>query len=306
MAELFPEDPKLSHFAARFSSERFDPIAARLIISPTQMRTRHNIIPSIEQRDPVVNSPRPSLRQQNSPRPQFMPSTNSPKRPLPPDDYDESLNPPRKLQRGESPLKGAAGRRLDQSRRVQAAPIARDITFLLGLLPTSSSYNLARFNGNELVRLVRNTHIPEAKDWKGSDRNGRGDNGRLQLGTHNRQFSSDNSQYQYPGRDSPNAGRPQSPFDISRGRIAPAASTYQQSSLRPGSSGSYEPPAAFSHGAPPMAYPPPVMPTPDANVAWPPPPPQMYNAPPPGGYAVPNPYGQVPPPPQQPPYGGYY
>ncbi|CAN8104785.1 unnamed protein product [Discula destructiva] len=302
MAELFPDDPKLNHFAGRFSSERFNPIAARIIVSPTQMRPRNTIMPSIEHRDLVVNSPRPSLRQQNSPRPQYMPSTNSPKRPLPAEDYDESLNPPRKLQRGESPLKGAAGRRLDQSRRVQAAPIARDITFLLGLLPSSSSYNLPRFSGNELVRLVRNTHIPEAKDWKGPDRNGRGDNGRLQ---HNRQFS-DNPSYQYPGRDSPSTGRPQSPFDMSRGRIASAASTYQQSSLRPGSSGSYEPPAAFSHAAPPpMQYPPPVMPTPDGSMAWPPPPQQMYNAPPPGGYAVPNPYGQAPPPPQ-PPYSGYY
>lgn len=275
-------------------------------------------MPSIEQREPVFNSPRPSLRQQNSPRPGFIPSTDSPKRPLPTDDYDESQNPPRKFQRGESPLKGAAGRRLDQSRRVQAAPIARDITFLLGLLPTASSYNLPRFSGPEVARLLRNTHVPESKDWKGPDRNGRADNnGRLQVSTHNRQFSSDNnnSQYQYPGRDSPAAGRPQSPFDMSRGRIATAANTYQQSSLgRPGSSGSYEPPAAFNQGAPqqvppPMAYPPPLMPTPDGSgVAWPPPPPPpgQYGVPRPGGYAVPSPYGQVPPPPQQNPYGGYY
>lgn len=307
MATLFPDDPKLNHFAARFSTERFDPIAARIIISPSQMRPRNNIMPSVEQRDPVFNSPRPSLRQHNSPRPQFMPTTDSPKRPLPADDYDDSINPPRKLQRGESPLKGAAGRRLDQSRRVQAAPIARDITFLLGLLPTSSAYNLPRFNGHELVRLVRNTHIPEGKDWKGAERNGRGDNGngRLQLATHSRNFSSD----QYAGRNSPNPGRPQSPFDVSRGRMAPAAGTYQQSSLRPGSSGSYEPPAAFSHGAPPppMPYPPAVMPTPDGTGAWPPPPPpQMFGVPPPGGYSVPNPYGQGPPPAQQSSYGGYY
>lgn len=315
MAELFPEDPKLSHFASRFSSEQFNPIAARIIISSSQMRTRPNVMPSIEQREPVFNSPRPSLRQLNSPRPAFVPSTDSPKRPLPMDDYDDSQNHPRKFQRGESPLKGAAGRRLDQSRRVQAAPIARDITFLLGLLPTASSYNLPRFSGPEVARLLRNTHVPESKDWKGPDRNGRSDNnGRLLVSTHNRQFSSDNnnSQYpSYPNRDSPASNRPNSPFDISRGRLQPASSTYQQSNLgRPSSSGSYEPPAAFSQpqAPPPMAFPPPHMPTPDGSgMAWPPPPPlQMYG----GGYQVPNPYGQVapPPPPGQGGYGGggYY
>lgn len=303
MSELFPDDPKLKHFAARFLSDNFDPIAARIIVSPTQMRMK-SIMPSIEQRaSSVVNSPRPSVRQANSPRPQFMPSTNSPKRPLPMDDFEESLNPPRKMMRGESPLKGAAGRRLDQQRRVQAAPIARDITFLLGLLPTTSSYNITRFSAAEMARLVNNTFIPEGKDWKGPATRG---DGRLQLATHNRQVSS--GQYPY-SRDSPSAGRPQSPFDMSRGRIAPAASTYQQSSLRPGSSGSgaYEPPAAYRQDAPPpMMYgQPPVVPTPDNSGAWPPVQPHMYGAPPPGDYSVPNPYGQVQPT-QQPPFGGRY
>lgn len=297
MSELFPDDPKLRHFSARFSSENFDPIAARIIVSPTQMRMK-NIVPSIEPRGSVLNSPRPSVRQGNSPRPQFMPSTNSPKRPLPMDDFEESLNPPRKMQRGESPLKGAAGRRLDQQRRVHAAPIARDITFLLGLLPTSSSYNIPRFNAAEIARLVSNTHIPEPKDWKGMDKSGR-----LQAAAHNRQISTDHTQYS-------NTGRPQSPFDISRGRIAPAASTYRQSSLRPGSSGGsggYEPPPAAyrQDGPPPMVYQSPVMPTPDNSGAWPPPQPPMYGGPPTGDYSIPNPYAQGAPP-QQPPYGRYY
>lgn len=288
MAELFPDDPKLKHFSARFSSENFDPIAARIIMSPTQMRMK-NIVPSIEQRASVANSPRPSVRQVNSPRPQFMPSTNSPKRPLPMDDYEDSMNPPRKMQRGESPLKGAAGRRLDQQRRVQAAPIARDITFLLGLLPPSSSYTIPRFSASEMTRLVSNTHIPEPKDWKGLDKPGR-----LQA-PHNRQASSDHAQY--------GGGRPQSPFDVSRGRIAPAASTYRQSSLRPGSSGGsggYEPPP------PSMMYQSGTMPMPDSSGGWAPPQPQqLYGAPPAGDYSIPNPYGQAPPP-QQPPYGRYY
>ncbi|KAF3763067.1 hypothetical protein M406DRAFT_292694 [Cryphonectria parasitica EP155] len=303
MAELFPDDPKLKTFAARFSSQNFDPIAARIIISPSQMRPK-NILPSIEQRASVVNSPRPSVRQGNSPRPQFMPMTNSPKRPHPADDF-EDLNPPRKIQRGESPLKGAAGRRLDQQRRVQAAPIARDITFLLGLLPPSSSYTMPRFKASEMVRLVSNTYVPEAKDWKGPDKGGRGDFSRLQVATHTRQASSDRSQYPY-SRDSPITGRTQSPFDMSRGRIATAASTYQQSSLRPGSSSGYEQPLVSyrQDPPPPMAYPQ-AVPTPDANGAWPPPQPSMYGGPPPSDYTIPSPYGQAPPP-QQPPYSRYY
>ncbi|KAJ9148474.1 mRNA 3'-end-processing protein rna-14 [Pleurostoma richardsiae] len=159
MAELFPEDPKLAHFNARFSADRFDPIAARIIVSPTAQLRPKAIMPSIEQRASVLNSPRPSFRQQNSPRPQFLPMTNSPKRPFPGDE-PEDLNPPRKLQRGESPLKGAAGRRLDQQRRMQGqssasyhtgpAPISRDITFLLGLIPPASSYESTRFNPNSM------------------------------------------------------------------------------------------------------------------------------------------------------------
>lgn len=299
MAELYPDDPKLSHFAARYSSTNFDPIAARIIVSATQMRMK-NILPSIEQRGSAANSPRPSVRQVNSPRPQFMPSTNSPKRPLPVDEFEDSLNPPRKMQRGESPLKGAAGRRLDQSRRVQAAPIARDITFLMGLLPTASNYTVPRINAPELVRMITSAHIPDAKDWKGAEKPGRSDNGRLQVATHTRQPSSD---YPYAARDSPNSARPQSPFDMSRGRIASAASTYRQSPLRPESSGfDSGAPAYRQDGPPPMAYP-----TPDNNGAWPPPmPPPIYGVPPPGEYGAPAPYGQGPPPPQQPPYGRYY
>lgn len=301
MAELFPDDPKLKHFAARFSSQNFDPIATRIIVSPSQMRPK-NILPSIEQRASVVNSPRPSVRQVNSPRPQFMPMTNSPKRPLPADEFEDSLNPPRKMQRGESPLKGAAGRRLDQQRRAQAAPIARDITFLLGLLPNSSSYTLPRFSASEMVRLVNNTHIPEAKDWKGPDKASRNDGPRLQAATHNRQTSS--GAYPY-SRDSPITGRTSSPFDMSRGRIATAASTYQQSSLRPESSSGYDQAAVYRQDAPPpMAFMP-NMPTPDASGTWPSMPPQLYGAPPPGEYTIPPPYGQAPPP-QPPSYGRYY
>lgn len=297
MAELFPNDPKLSHFTARFSSDNFNPIAAPIIVSPAVQLRPKQILQSIERGASALNSPRPSVRQPNSPRPAFM-SVNSPKRPLPVDEFEESMNPPRKMQRGESPLKGAAGRRLGEQRRVQAAPLARDISFILGLIPPASTYSIPRFSAASMVRLLRDTPVPDFKTWKMQQEQG-GGRGPMQMAHHNRQVSSgDPSQFSYQG----GPGRPQSPFDVSRGRIASAASTYGQ--IRPGSSGSaYEPPPAgvYRQDAPPppVGYP---MPTPDVSGSWVPPP-QMYGTPNP----VPSPYGQVAPPQQQqPPYPRYY
>ncbi|KAH6653827.1 hypothetical protein BKA67DRAFT_517316 [Truncatella angustata] len=203
MAESFPEDPTLSHFAARFSSDRFNPIAARVIISPAaQMRPKH-IMQSVEQMPGSMRgSPHPSVLADRSPRPQFLPAVNSPKRPFQPDDDD--VNPPRKVARGVSPLKGAAGRRLDQQRRAQGqgvvtstgpAPISRDITFLLGLIPPSQQYAAPRYKPDGMVRILRDTVVPDFNDWKASNQGAR----------HSRQVSSEFASYSLPagGRNSP-------------------------------------------------------------------------------------------------------
>ncbi|ORY58753.1 uncharacterized protein BCR38DRAFT_352545 [Pseudomassariella vexata] len=183
MAEAFPEDPALAHFSARFSSDRFNPIATRVIISPaTQMQSK-NIMQSIEQQQQqravttsIRGSPHPSALA--SPKPQFMQpqGVNSPKRPFidEPDDYS---NPPRKMARGVSPLKGAAGRRLDQQRRAGAAPtapISRDITFLLGLIPPAHQYDgsAPRYRADAITRLIRDTHVPDFKEWQGHQTQG--------------------------------------------------------------------------------------------------------------------------------------
>lgn len=111
MAELFPEDPKLDRFASRYASEAFDPTATRPIVSPGAQMKPKNIMQSIEMPSIPQDSPRPHYAQQEpSPRPQpsFLQSTNSPKRPFPTDDYESDLNRPRKLARGESPLKGGS------------------------------------------------------------------------------------------------------------------------------------------------------------------------------------------------------
>ena len=210
MAELFPEDPKLDHFISRYSSDRFDPVAAPIIISKAvQMRPRQMAAPLIEQRYSVADSPAPVIRQEQSPRPQYVRATASPKRPLGID--DEELNPSKRVARGVSPLKGAAGRRLDQQRRNQASALHRDITFLLNILPPAHTYEGQRFNAQTLTSLLRDTQLPDYSTWSakfgGQNRQG---------GGHGRQPSGEYG------------NRPLSPY----GRVASASGGYRNSPLR--------------------------------------------------------------------------
>ena len=160
MNELYPEDPSLKLFSERFTSRGFDPTSARPIVSSTQTKSLQTAIPSIEQPAPAVASP--AVRQ----------ATLSPKRGLP-DDFDDGLNPPRKLARGESPLKGAAGRRLDQQKRNQASgttyqlpppPLPGQLAFLLSIIPNASHYGPSdlKFDPVETVRLLRDIRLPES------------------------------------------------------------------------------------------------------------------------------------------------
>jgi len=178
MAEIYPDDPKLSQFAARYSGEGFEPTGIRLIVSPATQTRPKGVMQSIEQPQPVMQvSPRPQYVQEasRSPRPQYIQTTNSPKRPFPGDDQDSDLNRPRKLARGESPLKGAAGRRLDQQKRLQqgtpswnAPPfvVPRDITFLLSIIPRAELYSATKFKPEALVRLLQNAIVPDYNTWK--------------------------------------------------------------------------------------------------------------------------------------------
>ena len=83
-----------------------------------------NIMPTVEEPQQVAPPmPVPEQQRLQSPAPfnsphlgHLLPVTNSPKRPL----EDAESEQPRKIIRGESPLKGAAGRRLDAARRNNA------------------------------------------------------------------------------------------------------------------------------------------------------------------------------------------
>lgn len=191
MAELFPDDPKLLRFSSRYSVEGFDPTAVRPIISPDSQMQPKTVMQSIEL--PIPDSPRTQYVQEQSPRPQQPPqfmqnqNTNSPKRPFPTEDFESDLNPPRKLARGQSPLKGAAGRRLAQQKGIQqtqgtpawqsnAAPyvIPRDITFLLSIIPRSDIYlrdpqlQGVKFIPSDMVQLLARTEVPDFTQWKNS------------------------------------------------------------------------------------------------------------------------------------------
>ncbi|KAH7322862.1 hypothetical protein B0I35DRAFT_426617 [Stachybotrys elegans] len=231
MAELFPSDPKLTNFIARYSSDKFDPVAAPIIISKAVQMRPKQAIPLIEQPVSVRDSPMPA-RQEMSPRPQYIRATASPKRPLGYD--DDELNPPKRLARGASPLKGAAGRRLDQQRRNQSSALHRDITFLLNILPPAHSYDWQRLNPAGLVSMLRDTPLPDYGSWK------------AKTGGHYRSFPSHGRQAsgEFP--------RPGSPY----GRVA-STSGYKNSPLRTESApGGYQGYAQPDNQSPVSAWPP--------------------------------------------------
>ncbi|KAL9106940.1 MAG: hypothetical protein Q9227_008063, partial [Pyrenula ochraceoflavens] len=172
MKDLYPEDPELKLFSTRFSSHYFDPTAVHIIVSPQQTIPRSAIIPSIEQESASDVESRKSNLFDGS-------VTNSPKRPLPDDLDDEMRNGPRKFARGESPLKGAAGRRLDaqtRNRNVNSGqgglqplpppPLPSHISFLLSIIPNASKYADVRFDAAEMVKLLKDVRLPTFPAWQ--------------------------------------------------------------------------------------------------------------------------------------------
>ncbi|PHH78454.1 hypothetical protein CDD82_3043 [Ophiocordyceps australis] len=215
MAELFPEDSKLSYFTERYSSDKFDPIEAPIITSKAvQMRPKQ--IKATVRQPTVVRDSVPPYRAEQSPRVQFARATASPKRPL---GYDEEeVNPPKRLARGVSPLKGAAGRRLDQQRRSQSA-LHRDISFLLGILPPASSYDAPRLNPAGMASLLRDVPLPDYGSW------------RAKTGGQYRPIAP--IHWRQPPAEF--IGRPASPY----GRVASAPGVYRSSPLRTENAGGY-------------------------------------------------------------------
>jgi len=168
MRDLFPEDPTLSSFSRRFISKGFDATAIRPIISPaTQTRSKPLPVPNIEA----------PTQHQDTPPKAFAPIGNSPKRPLSLDDSDTDGGRPRKIVRGESPLKGAAGRRLDQQKRNRQndtpqydgpsipppspPSLPRDVLFFLSILPKAITYHGPRYEPAAMVKLLHESYISD-------------------------------------------------------------------------------------------------------------------------------------------------
>ena len=179
MRDLYPEDSALRLFSRRYIEQGFDPTAVRPIISPSQSRPK--VISSIETAaHPSVlpSGATASTATVPPPAPLQVTNVNSPKRSLPLDDADSDLGRARKIPRAESPLKGAAGRRLEQQKRpLQSVeptmahqppgphfrpppPLPREVMFLLSIIPKPETYQATKFKPSELVRLLRETNVP--------------------------------------------------------------------------------------------------------------------------------------------------
>jgi cleavage stimulation factor subunit 3 len=163
MRELFPEDPQLKLFAERHATETFDPIQVFPIISRQQVKPKAIGVVTSAKMDEGAKSPIQKVIDSIT--------TNSPKRSLP-DDFDD--HQARKIARAESPLRGAAGRRINQQRQPNGQtpavaapppfplppPLPPQIHYLLGILPKASTYVDTRFDAAKMVELIRDIHLP--------------------------------------------------------------------------------------------------------------------------------------------------
>lgn len=123
LRDLFPSELDVVTFASRFALPSFDAMAVQLVISPTQARpdtggpAPGTDLPHLPQAVPSIEEPGKSPRSRLELGPHG-PYVASPKRALEDSDND---TPVRKFMRAESPLKGAAGRRI-QSQTGPSAP----------------------------------------------------------------------------------------------------------------------------------------------------------------------------------------
>ena len=161
MRELFPEDPQLTLFSERYTADQFSPTRAFPIISRQQLKPKTVGPQPVNDMNFAANSP--------IQRAIDAIATNSPKRSLP-DDFDDDSQA-RKVARVDSPLKGAAGRKMNQQRLSNGQPIAAppfalppplppQLHYLLTILPKASTYVDARFDAAKMVELIRDVHLP--------------------------------------------------------------------------------------------------------------------------------------------------
>ncbi|KAK3715587.1 mRNA 3'-end-processing protein rna14 [Vermiconidia calcicola] len=176
MKEMYPDEPDVSRFGARYALPSFDGMSAQLVISPTQARPA---------------PPQAMIEQSNDIRlgPNGPYIARSPKRAL---DDSDSEGPARKFMRGDSPLKGAAGRRMQghqPSSSITAAapaplggfatknyvpaaaappvvhpsPLPYDLHSLLSRMPHASQYRSTLFDPGKLVEYLKGVDVEGAR-----------------------------------------------------------------------------------------------------------------------------------------------
>ena len=188
MSELFPDDPRLHLFSQRYAAPDFDPCAARPVVSPRAQQkpkgSSHDLKDQAQQPPPAQQQQSMTSELANSPRngpSSIAHVSNSPKRPL--EDSDNESMPARKIARGDSPLKGAAGRRLNAAKRTHlgqevhpAEPAAALpatapppslppwVMWLLTATPKTEVYKHSGnlFNVNKMVEVIRSVDLAQA------------------------------------------------------------------------------------------------------------------------------------------------
>lgn len=196
MKDMYPLESEVDRFGNRYALPSVDAMQIQLVISPTQaqpkpvdyqptMASRY-AMPSIEEpRSPVMGDGGLRLGPNG-------PYVGSPKRALALDDSDSEA-PQRKFRKGgESPLKGAAGRRTqnhsgDKSGSMMGgggggagfmtknymppsavpapvgpAPLPRDVVYLLSIIPPANQYRSTVFDAGKMLELLRNVNLQSA------------------------------------------------------------------------------------------------------------------------------------------------
>ena len=202
MRELFPLEPEARTFGLRFTLPLFDPLEAQLVISPSQARPRPHPAPPQPPGGTTVTGVGTPAGAAASPHQGSLrvgpngPYLASPKRGLEDSDAD---TPQRKFARAESPLKGAAGRKIQQhssqpsfagppgvthgggggagfsvktfvpsglaapGHPVGPRPLPAAVLGLLSLLPSAASYQYAPFDAGRTVDFLRGLNLPNRR-----------------------------------------------------------------------------------------------------------------------------------------------
>lgn len=191
MREVFPDEPELVRFSNRFSTPTFDVMHEQIVISPTQAMPKVTFAANPQQALPSIEASKPPSDSRLALGPNG-PYVASPKRPL---EDDENGTPSRKFIRAESPLKGAAGRRIQSSLQMSTAAgsgtstlaaattgggggyitksyippgaashntippqpprLPQEVNFLLQILPSARDYTAKVFDPRSMVNLIR-------------------------------------------------------------------------------------------------------------------------------------------------------